>query len=53
MKIDEIRYDGEYPCLCHGSLVVVIDGKEYDFGKYAFLPQDRVDLQIRLMKILI
>lgn len=35
MNIDEIRYDGEYPCLCHGSLVIVIDGKEYDFGKYA------------------
>lgn len=35
MKINEVRYDGKYPCLCSGTLIVVIDGKEYNFGKSA------------------
>lgn len=30
----EIKYDGKYPCLCMGHLLVIVDGKEYDFGKY-------------------
>lgn len=35
-KLDiKIQYDGEYPCLCMGHLIVWIDGKEWDFGKYA------------------
>lgn len=30
----EIKYDGKYPCLCMGHLIVVVDGKEYDFGSH-------------------
>lgn len=33
MKID-IFYDGGYPCLCSGHLIVTIDGKKYDFGTH-------------------
>lgn len=36
MKI-EIKYDGKWPCLCMGHLTVVIDGKEWDFGKYVLI----------------
>ena len=31
-KIEFISYDGEYPALCHGKLIVSIDGKEVSFG---------------------
>lgn len=27
-----ISYDGKYPCLCSGRLILEIDGKEYSFG---------------------
>lgn len=30
--VEFISYDGEYPCLCSGDLVVRIDGKEVDLG---------------------
>ncbi|MFH0894460.1 MAG: hypothetical protein V2A54_08490 [Bacteroidota bacterium] len=30
----EIKYDGEYPNLCSGELIVVIDGKEWVFPDY-------------------
>lgn len=34
-KVDiKIQYDGKYPCLCMGHLIVWINGKEWDFGKY-------------------
>ena len=33
MKI-EIKYDGEYPNLCSGQLIVIIDGKEWIFPNY-------------------
>lgn len=29
----KIQYDGKYPCLCMGQLIVWINGKEWDFGK--------------------
>jgi len=31
MPIIEIQYDGKYPNLCSGSLVVIIDGVQYPF----------------------
>ena len=31
----EIDYDGAYPCLCSGHLVVTIDGTPYDFGYFS------------------
>ena len=33
MKI-EIEYDGGYPNLCRGNLVVVVNGKRWDFPDY-------------------
>jgi hypothetical protein len=29
-KIEFIDYDGEYPCLCFGTLKIKVDGKEYN-----------------------
>lgn len=34
MRKIEIQYDGKYPNLCSGHLVVTIDGVVQDFGKY-------------------
>lgn len=31
-KIEFVSYDGKYPNLCRGKLVVKIDGKELSFG---------------------
>ena len=31
--IEFISYNGSYPALCHGKLVVKIDGREVSFGK--------------------
>lgn len=33
----KVDYDGEYPCLCHGHLVVMIDGVEWDFGNFSLI----------------
>lgn len=30
--VEFVSYDGKYPCLCFGKLVVNIDGKEVSFG---------------------
>ena len=34
MKI-EIDYDGKWPVLCMGHLIVYVDGEKWDFGKYS------------------
>ena len=31
-NVEFISYDGEYPCLCSGTLLVKIDGQQYAFG---------------------
>lgn len=33
MRNIEIKYDGKYPYLCMGHLIVIVDGIEYDFGE--------------------
>ena len=39
-RVKFISYNGAYPCLCHGVLILEIDGKQYKFGhnslKYHF-----------------
>jgi hypothetical protein len=30
----KIEYDGDYPNLCSGHLIITIDGIVWDFGKY-------------------
>ena len=30
-KIEFVSYDGEYPMLCHGNLVLKINGKKFEF----------------------
>jgi hypothetical protein len=30
----KVEYDGEYPNLCRGHLVVIVDGVRYDFGTW-------------------
>ena len=29
-----VKYDGEYPNLCSGNLIVIIDDKEWEFPDY-------------------
>jgi len=31
-NVEFISYDGKYPCLCMGTLLVKIDGQQYAFG---------------------
>lgn len=31
----KIKYNGEYPCLCMGHLIVWVDGVKWDFGRYS------------------
>ena len=32
-----IEYDGEWPALCMGHLIVWIDDVKWDFGKYCLI----------------
>lgn len=32
-----IEYDGKYPCLCMGHLIVWVDGIKWDFGRDSLL----------------
>ena len=32
-----VKYDGEYPNLCRGNLIVIIDGEEWKFPDYCLL----------------
>lgn len=34
-RVEFVSYDGEYPNLCSGLLIVKIDGKEVKFGRTA------------------
>lgn len=31
-RVKFVSYDGKWPCLCSGTLVLNIDGKDYSFG---------------------
>lgn len=33
--VEFVYYSGEYPCLCHGILVLKIDGHQYAFFPYS------------------
>lgn len=34
MEIKFVSYDGDYPCLCGGTLILNIDGEDYYFGDF-------------------
>ena len=34
MNIEFVSYDGEWPSLCMGRLILKVNGEEIDFGKY-------------------
>lgn len=38
----KIEYDGEYPCLCMGHLILWIDDVKWDFGKFCLSSGGRV-----------
>ena len=33
----KVSYNGEYPCLCMGHLIITIDKKKWDFGNNSLL----------------
>lgn len=30
--VEFVSYDGKYPCLCYGTLIIKVDGKTYSFN---------------------
>jgi len=34
VNIEFVSYDGEWPSLCMGRLILKVNGEEIDFGKY-------------------
>lgn len=34
MKVEFVSYDGDYPSLCSGTLVLSLDGKDIEFPSY-------------------
>lgn len=32
MNVEFVSYSGRYPCLCHGQLILRVDGVEWEFG---------------------
>ena len=34
MKVEFVSYNGKYPNLCRGTLILKLDEKEYEFPKY-------------------
>ena len=43
MEIKFVSYDGDYPCLCGGTLILNIDGEDYYFGNFRILNKDNDD----------
>lgn len=43
--VEFVSYNGEYPCLCSGSLILKIDGKEYVFGSGNYKKKDLPNLK--------
>jgi hypothetical protein len=41
MKI-KMEYDGKYPCLCMGHLIVWVDDVKWDFGNYSLSSHGRI-----------
>lgn len=37
--VEFVEYTGKWPCLCHGSLTLKIDGKIYRFGNEEKYPR--------------
>ena len=37
--IEFVSYDGEYPCLCYGTLILKVNGKNMKFGDKSKYPQ--------------
>lgn len=39
-RVKFISYNGKYPCLCSGVLILEIDGKKYKFGHDYFTKEE-------------